>query len=694
MMVLSVGMTWASFALFTDFDNPVSLGNAISEAVVETVVTVALAVLACNPVGAIIGAVLAIIDVIVYIATLGEFSFMSTAIEYTAKFFFRSEMLTQLDSGNFSGSDTDIQKYGAPEDGLLVGNRFEVSDKFVGVIKKTGEGNTTDLYNSGAYGEYLGGVTNSGDASFANNNKNANYGHCVVNSSAGITTCKNDTGIIFEFLTAKPNVALTITGDVKSKVRYENCVLWAFCWRKDMYKTYPDDLTPTTIYLDVLPATVEDFWNWDLFKTTSTQEGNSALESTEQSIWQKDSDGDGLSDGQENMIGTFPDKWDSDGDGLSDGQEFYHQDPVSGEWQGGWEIKLLNDNTTRVFSDPLMKDTDYDGLTDNIERAGALSPNAYNSGPRLTLLAAPLYSNSSGSTGVYIEPGDDVNVTLKLFNGGADPISSKLDLCFPSAFTSYSGGQLAGDRIPDRQLIKPAQCGGDANGTRLAWDFSGENNLQPLESVSATLTLHSNAALTQTSHPDILAALSAAGAITIPITQSVPVTIDVDSPTAAFTSGELIGGGITDYVLGGTASDPGSWVKGVQLTLPEGKVTAAGTEAWAYTWAVPADGVYTLSAQATDFFGHAGLQAYKKVTVDNTPPEATITSPAEGTVVSSDAENMIDIALAGTATDNLSGVSRVQISINERPWQGVTLAGPQMDLQLGHSGHGVSPGSA
>ena len=67
MMVLSVGMTWASFALFTDFDNPVELGNAIATAaVVETVVTVALAILACNPVGAIIGALLAVIDLIVF----------------------------------------------------------------------------------------------------------------------------------------------------------------------------------------------------------------------------------------------------------------------------------------------------------------------------------------------------------------------------------------------------------------------------------------------------------------------------------------------------------------------------------------------------------------------------------------------------------------------------------------------------
>ena len=484
---------------------------------------------------------------------------MSKAIEYTAKFFFRSEMLTQLDSGNFSGSDSDVKKYHAPVEGLLVGNRFEVSDKFVGVISKTGSGRTSDLYDSGAFGEYLGGVVTSGDASFANNNKNANYQHCVVNSGAGTTTCKNDAGIIFEFLTAKPNVALTITGDVKSKVRYKNCVLWAFCWRKDMYKTYPDDLTPTTIYLDILPATVEEFWNWNLFKSTSTQTADFTTETAVKSNWQIDSDADGLSDGQEYMIGTLPDKWDSDGDGLSDGQEFYHRDPVSGEWQGGWQVKLLNDNTTRVFSDPLMKDTDYDGLTDNIERAGALSPNAYNSGPRLTLLANPLYSNPDGGAGVYIEPGDSVNVTLKLFNGGADSINSELDLCFPAAFDSFTGGQLSGARTPQKQLTKPAQCGSNANGTRLTWDFSDNDTLLPLESVSTTLTLHSNAALQQTSHPDILSTLSAAGAITLPITQSVPVTIDVDSPLAAFSSAELIGGGITDYVLGGTAADQGSW---------------------------------------------------------------------------------------------------------------------------------------
>lgn len=57
-----------------------------------------------------------------------------------------------------------------------------------------------------------------------------------------------------------------------------------------------------------------------------------------------DSDGDGLPDWLELLIGTDPYNPDSDGDGLTDGEEFWI-----------------------YFTDPLNPDTDYDGLTDGAE---------------------------------------------------------------------------------------------------------------------------------------------------------------------------------------------------------------------------------------------------------------------------------------------------------------------------------------
>ncbi|MBN2152852.1 MAG: PKD domain-containing protein [Candidatus Lokiarchaeota archaeon] len=76
-----------------------------------------------------------------------------------------------------------------------------------------------------------------------------------------------------------------------------------------------------------------------------------------------DTDGDGLWDGVdpstnrgEAYYGTNPKSWDSDGDGLSDGFEIQ-----------GWTVKVQRNGTWveyHVDSEPLVVDTDSDGLTD------------------------------------------------------------------------------------------------------------------------------------------------------------------------------------------------------------------------------------------------------------------------------------------------------------------------------------------
>jgi hypothetical protein len=65
-----------------------------------------------------------------------------------------------------------------------------------------------------------------------------------------------------------------------------------------------------------------------------------------------DSDGDGLSDVEEETLGTQPDNPDSDGDTLSDGDE----------------VNLHGTN-------PLEEDSDFDGLDDNVELEVGLDPN-------------------------------------------------------------------------------------------------------------------------------------------------------------------------------------------------------------------------------------------------------------------------------------------------------------------------------
>jgi len=100
----------------------------------------------------------------------------------------------------------------------------------------------------------------------------------------------------------------------------------------------------------------------------------------------RDTDGDGLCDDQEIRLGTFPNQRDSDGDLLDDGEEVFHRDCWTGEWTGGWDFVVtsivtlsggLTDTlvvTTHVTSDPLVPDTDVDGLDDKAEHTLGTHP--------------------------------------------------------------------------------------------------------------------------------------------------------------------------------------------------------------------------------------------------------------------------------------------------------------------------------
>ncbi len=81
-----------------------------------------------------------------------------------------------------------------------------------------------------------------------------------------------------------------------------------------------------------------------------------------------DSDGDGLSDGDEVLkYHTDPNKADTDGDGLNDGDEVmkYHTDPLKADTDG--DGLSDGDEVLKYHTDPLKADTDGDGLKDGDE---------------------------------------------------------------------------------------------------------------------------------------------------------------------------------------------------------------------------------------------------------------------------------------------------------------------------------------
>ena len=86
-----------------------------------------------------------------------------------------------------------------------------------------------------------------------------------------------------------------------------------------------------------------------------------------------DTDEDGLSDGQEALIGSSPAKSDTDSDGLPDAWEFHHGlDPLSASGNDGDAGDLDRDgldnlNEYELGTDPNLSDTDGDGLADGEE---------------------------------------------------------------------------------------------------------------------------------------------------------------------------------------------------------------------------------------------------------------------------------------------------------------------------------------
>ncbi len=85
-------------------------------------------------------------------------------------------------------------------------------------------------------------------------------------------------------------------------------------------------------------------------------------------VYVGDADRDVLSDRLEAEVGTDPDEGDTDGDGIGDAEELY-----------GWLTNLASPPCdegplTRVRSNPLVVDTDDDGIEDGIEQAGCQNP--------------------------------------------------------------------------------------------------------------------------------------------------------------------------------------------------------------------------------------------------------------------------------------------------------------------------------
>lgn len=391
--------------------------------------------------------------------------------------------------------------------------------------------------------------------------------------------------------------------------------------------------------------------------------------------WDYDSDLDGLNDGLEFQLGTNAKNKDSDGDGLTDAEEIYHYNETTGQWEGGWEIELFTYGgvgpsgrytfTTRVVSNPNLADTDGDGLNDASEKRLGTSPTALNRAPYISVEGEPLATSPGGLSAVWVKPGDEITLETNIKVFPPFTVANTLSLQLPgNVMNSIQSTHMNGSRWVDNV--------GTSMNPR--WSFANQI-LQPWFYERATTPGYAD----NLSYSD-----SGTATLTLPFRESVLedsqlIIVDAERPTFQMMkprTGELIGGGVTDYVIGGSSGDVTTWVTDLRMNLPYlGWQTIAtrsvSLSPWAYTWELPSDGVYTLQGYALDFVGNDSYVNEVEVMVDNTPPTVTV-DLVEGTVYGPPQDSdVITITLNGTASENYSGLTRVQISTDDGPWREV-----------------------
>ena len=123
----------------------------------------------------------------------------------------------------------------------------------------------------------------------------------------------------------------------------------------------------------------------------------------------------------------------------------------------------------------------------------------------------------------------------------------------------------------------------------------------------------------------------------------------------------------TRYRIKGTANTDSLYLEPVGIstdggsTWPTATDTSKGTwTTWRYEWTLPTiDNKYVVESEVMDNNGNRVTSTPVTVLVDSTPPSSEITAPATGSAL-----NVTTYAITGTASDNLAGVAKVEVSTN------------------------------
>ncbi|TKD56513.1 gliding motility-associated C-terminal domain-containing protein, partial [Flavobacterium sp. ASW18X] len=268
-----------------------------------------------------------------------------------------------------SGTTTDV------EDGQVVTVTFDDGVNPPVTTTATVSGNAWTATDADISGLNNGTITVTADVTDVAGNPatdnepiNLNNSIPIVDSFSTIDTTPILTG------TDGPNETLTVgldtDGDGITDVTYSVTTDATGNWSIDTETAMPiNGSFPTLFDEDIIAITATD------------AAGNVG---TGEVIISVDSDGDGLNDNEETLLGTDPNNPDSDGDGISDGQEVADEtNPLEDcDSNGGTalgasdcdEDGLTNDEEASLGTDPYNPDSDNDGLLDGEEELLGTDP--------------------------------------------------------------------------------------------------------------------------------------------------------------------------------------------------------------------------------------------------------------------------------------------------------------------------------
>ncbi|MFN8333457.1 MAG: LamG-like jellyroll fold domain-containing protein, partial [Saprospiraceae bacterium] len=461
---------------------------------------------------------------------------------------------------------------------------------------------------------------------------------------------------VYPFAQPKINQNFPVTLSIGMALPTYNC-WFGFCEHKVAQSSTAQNLSDA-IVLDILPATLDGFVNWSELGAQIDQDGDGLTSLVDPNPLKWDSDSDGLPDGIERKYGYNPSQADVDNDGLLDPIELrFATNPRSADTDGDGisdkdEIEGYNMTfdgvTIRVTSNPTQRDSDTDGISDGAERRlnsinparYPFNPNVFNESP------ARLYTTLSDEDRV-LAVGASTTATTTVLNGTAVENS----LVAAGVFTSSLPAQLGGASQTSNFTLLPSTSKDIVlNGT--AGAANGTFNINT--SVAADLVPVGS---TQSGPID-----------DIILDNPVPFTIDSDPPSVpALTQGTFVQPGNT-VIIGGTASDPTSYIAEVDVSVNGGAFSpATGTGVWAFPVDIPnqPSGIVPINVRAADAVNNTNSASYD-LRIDGVAPTLSVVlTPGDVRQVRRNARGEWSLLLNGTVSDNLAGIESLTVQIGD-----------------------------